>query len=79
MPYYFFHLVEGERLFPDHKGEDLPDDDAARQQAGRTAKELSARGATHARSELRRFVVTDGYGRVVAEVPVPTREGPRKY
>ncbi len=71
MPRYFFHLVEGERLFPDHKGEDLPNDEAARDEARRSAEELRVGGAKGDRS-ARRFVVTNGYGRVVTEVPVLT-------
>ena len=69
MPRYFFHLVEGERLFPDHKGEDLPDDEAARDEARTVAEKLHA--GANAWSP-RRFVVTDGNGRVVTEVPVIT-------
>jgi hypothetical protein len=71
MPRYFFHLVEGERLFPDHKGEDLPNDEAARDEARRVAEALRARGPRGALNP-RRFVVTDGYGRVVTEAPVLT-------
>ena len=78
MPRYFFHLVEGERLFPDHKGEDLPSDDAARQEAQRVAAELRASAA---RSDWRprRFVVTDDSGRVVSEVPIVAPEGPERH
>ena len=78
MPHYFFHLVEGERLFPDHKGEDLPNDEAARDEARRVAEELRAGGARGDGSP-RRFVVTDGYGRVVTEVPVLTPEPPGEH
>jgi hypothetical protein len=78
MPRYFFHLVEGERLFPDHKGEELPNDEAAREEARRVAEELRAGGA---RGDWgpRRFVVTDGYGRVVTAVPVIAPERPERH
>jgi hypothetical protein len=78
MPCYFFHLVEGERLFPDHKGEELPNDEAAREEARRVAEELRAGGARGDWSP-RRFVVTDGYGRVVTAVPVIAPERPERH
>jgi len=78
MPHYFFHLVEGERLFPDHKGEDLPNDEAAREEARRAAEELRAGGAKGDWNP-RRFVVTNGNGRVVTEVPVLTLKRPEGH
>ena len=78
MPRYFFHLVEGERLFPDHRGEDLPNDGAARQEARKFAEELRA-GAARGDWKPRRFVVTNDYGRVVFEAPVVTPEPPERH
>jgi hypothetical protein len=78
MPHYFFHLIEGERLLPDHRGEDLANDEAARQEARRAAEELRAGGA---RSDWmpRRFVVTNGGGRVVTQVAVLMPERPEGH
>lgn len=65
MPQYFFHLTgSGAR---DTAGQDLPNDEAARQEAVMVARDLS-RNRTISRNE--RIVVTDAKGNVIHEEPL---------
>jgi len=54
MPRYFFHLPEGERLFPDHKGEELPNDEAAVTRLAESQRSYApaGQGATGALGDL---------------------------
>ena len=65
MPRYFFHLSgSGAR---DAEGQDLADDDAARQEARLAARELSESSRI---PKDERIVVTDADGTIIHEEPL---------
>ena len=55
MPRYFFDIADGDR-FPDHRGEELPNDEAARREGLEMALaiEESRQGDTHWRVVVKR-------------------------
>jgi uncharacterized protein DUF6894 len=65
MPRYFFHLHgSGAR---DTEGQELPNDEAARQEAAAVARDL---GRNRSVATNERLVVTDESGKVIHEEPV---------
>ena len=66
MPYYFFHLENGERL-TDDEGEEFPDDRAALREAELIAGDLSKNQIS--RTNLK-AIVTNRKGEQVCEVPL---------
>lgn len=65
MPRYFFHLHgSGAR---DTEGQNLPDDDAARQEARAVARDLSQNKVV---TTDERLIVTDADGKVIHEEPL---------
>jgi hypothetical protein len=66
MPRYFFHIKEDGGWVIDPQGEDLPDEDAAREAAEQVASQISA--DPQAGIDWR-ITVTNEAGEKVAEVP----------
>jgi hypothetical protein len=71
MPHFYLHLRDGDRLIEDQEGSELPDLDAARQQAMAGAREILA-GKMLAGEVVngQRFEITDEAGVVVCSLPL---------
>ncbi|WP_395944848.1 DUF6894 family protein [Brevundimonas sp.] len=68
MPHYFFHTQNGDRI-RDEQGEDLPDVDAAREEAVTVLGEiLRYRGSAFWTTGAFSVIVTDADGRTVVSV-----------
>ena len=65
MPHYYFHLQGSSAR--DTDGQEFPNDDAARREAGAVARELS-QNKTVATDD--RLIVTDDVGKVIHEEPL---------
>jgi len=69
MPRYFFHVREGGDLFRDTEGQDLPNADAARNEAVAATREILGEKLLHGGSLNHRTIeIADETGRVVDEV-----------
>ncbi len=71
VPRYFMNLRHRDRLYEDHEGDELPDDDAVQAHAIATARDLIATGRL---TTIRNwfdctFEITDESGSLVLEVP----------
>jgi hypothetical protein len=66
MPRYFFHL-HGDGAVRDAMGQELPDDNAARQEAVAVAAEL---GRNRQSTSKLLLVVTNGKGEMICEQPI---------
>lgn len=74
MPHYYFHTENGDRV-RDELGEDLPDADAAREEAVTVLGEiLRYRGATFWATGSFSVIVTDTDGRTVVSVTAKASE-----
>jgi len=71
MPHYFLHLRGGDLDAVDTEGMELPDLDAAREEAIGTAREIAADRLRYGRSvDLGAcFVITNEVGRTLLKVP----------
>ena len=70
MPRYFFNFTDGERRVPDHEGQVLPDEAAARENAVEDARYLLRHSITGMTAEGGwRVEVADERGRVLFVVP----------
>ena len=77
MPRFFMHNREAERLIEDPDGSDLPDLDAAREEAAVAAREIAAERLRAGEPlDARRFEIHDEAGRLLATVPFPGVPGP---
>ena len=74
MPRYYFHLRNQDDLLEDHEGIDLPDLQAALEEALRTDRELSLDSAGIYGLE---FEITDSAGKPLLKVPVQERRRSR--
>jgi len=70
MAQYYFHIAGGKLVFCDASGMDLPDDEAAWEQAALTAYRLSGRQPNCCRGERWAVHVKDGKGRHVVTLAV---------
>ena len=69
VPQFFFHIRGGEIECDDEEGMDLPDKDAARQEAVRSARDLLAAAVLEGRLPLHEsIVVTEGGGGTIITV-----------
>jgi hypothetical protein len=69
MPRYFFHVREGNTLNRDEEGQELPDAEAARQEAISTSREMLGEKLLHGGSLNHRTIeIADETGHVVDEV-----------
>ncbi len=69
MPVFHFHVRDGNELFGDLNGSELPDLEAARAEAAAAAREAFAELMRTGRTlGDRRFEIADGAGRVLATV-----------
>ncbi len=70
MPRYFFSFTDGERRVPDHEGEVLPDEAAAKEHAIEDARYLLRHSITGMTVDGGwRVEVADEHGRVLFTVP----------
>jgi hypothetical protein len=70
MSLHFFHVKDGVDLIEDHTGSDLPDLEAAREEALEGAREMLADGILSGRNRMRqRFEIRDAAGTTVLIVP----------
>lgn len=71
MPRFFLHIDDGTQRIEDEEGSELPDLEAAREEALAAARQLWA-AAILAGQDIgaRRFVVADGNGKVIDTVEV---------
>jgi len=67
MTHYYFHLRDGHRI-EDEEGQELPDDDAAREVVVRGARSLIADAVWHGRLPLDESIEIVAHGEVVAVV-----------
>jgi hypothetical protein len=67
MPHYYFNLLDGVRL-DDEEGQDLPDDDAARVEATRSARSILADAVWAGRLPLDESIEIVAHGKVIAIV-----------
>jgi hypothetical protein len=67
MPHYYFNLLDGVRL-DDEEGQDLPDDDAARIEATRSARSILADAVWTGRLPLDESIEIVAHGKVIAIV-----------
>ena len=69
MPRYFFHVREGGDLFRDTEGQDLPNADAARNEAVAATREILGEKLLHGGSLNHRSIeIADETGHVVDEI-----------
>jgi hypothetical protein len=67
---YFFHISTGDETLRDDEGSELPDLDAAKKVALRSARQIMSQNVLVGRpSNGRTFVITDEGGTVVFEFP----------
>ena len=77
MPRFFMHNRQAERLIEDPDGSNLPDLDAAREEAAVAAREIAAERLRAGKGlDARRFEIRDEAGRLLATVPFPEVPGP---
>jgi len=70
MPRYYFHIEDDGDTIVDREGIELADLDAAREEAVAGAREIMSEDVLRGRTaDGRRFVITDDWGMVLAEVP----------
>ena len=74
MPRYYFHLRNQEDLLEDHEGMDLPDIQAALEEALRVDRDLALEPAGIYGLE---FEITDSAGKPLLKVPVQERRRSR--
>jgi len=74
MPRYFFNLAPG--LPIDEEGEELPDDDAAKELGRQTALEIVRDGPPTVPGE--RLVVSNEKGEMVDEIYLDSQDGPEE-
>jgi Domain of unknown function (DUF6894) len=68
---YYLHLQEGRRISYDPDGFDLPDPDAARDEAWRSARELCDDALAEGRDISRAaFLIVDEAGKLLGLVPL---------
>lgn len=73
MARYFLHLVDGEDVICDPEGSDLPDINAAREQALLSAREILAEAIKLGKQRIPKFVVVvSERGNEVAVIDVKT-------
>lgn len=69
MPSFYFHVRDGDALFEDPDGSELPDLEAARAEAVTAAREAFAELIRRGKAAAsRRFEIADGAGRILATV-----------
>jgi len=69
MPRYYFHIREGSTFDRDEEGQELPDVEAARQEAISAAREILGERLLHGGSLINRSVeISDETGHVVDEI-----------
>jgi len=70
MPRYFFHVREGSTYHRDEEGQELPDAEAARQEAINAAREMLGERLLHGGGSLnhRSIEIADETGHVVDEI-----------
>lgn len=70
MPRYFFHVREGSSFHRDEEGQELPDVEAARQEAVNAAREMLGEKLLHGGGSLnhRTIEIADETGHVVDEI-----------
>jgi hypothetical protein len=68
MTHYYFNLLDGVRI-DDEEGQDLPDDDAARIEAVRSARSIMADAVWTGRLPLDESIEIVAHGKIVAVVP----------
>jgi hypothetical protein len=68
MPRYFFHLYQA-AMWPDERGRELPDDDAAWKEAVDTAREIACADVSAGQLNLtHRIEIEDESGRLITAV-----------
>jgi hypothetical protein len=69
MPHYYFHVREGSTLNRDEEGQELPDAEAARQEAIAATREILGEKLLHGGSlNSRTIQIADETGHVVDEI-----------
>ena len=70
MPRYFFHIRTANALIRDHDGSDLPDLDAARHEAGESARHLLAELLRNGQVlDGQVFEISDESGKILERLP----------
>lgn len=69
MPRYFFHVQEGDVLFEDKSGLEVPDVDAAKQWAAQDARALFRQGAVDGPLSEHWMVIATEDGETLATIP----------
>jgi predicted O-methyltransferase YrrM len=70
MPRYFLHIRDGDELIPDEEGSDLPDLDAAREEAIQGARDILAEKIrTGDPLDGEKIEICDAQGHVLAVIP----------
>jgi hypothetical protein len=71
MPLFYFHLQEDDKLIEDPEGTDLPDPDAARQEAILAARDILSNAIRDGKAKVpEAFVIADEAGHKIDVVPL---------
>ena len=69
---FYFHVRDGNKLYKDEEGWDLPDVATAKREALRSARELLAEAVRSGKDQVPdAFLIADEAGRAVDTIPIP--------